>query len=336
MSTHLNRTGSLREEYNNVTFSLLATSHRDVKHPRLWSPLSRLKKKKESRKTSRSTPPYVEVRLAQTLREVRQAQRLRYRIFYKEMSATPTLSMSLLQRDQDAYDPICDHLVAIHHLPPNPFARRRSHGRIIGTYRLLLQEAAERHGGFYTQQEFDLVPLLQRHKGLRFLELGRSCVSKNYRDTRTLDLMWRGIVRYVCDHQVDVLIGCASFEGTDPKALALPLSFLYHNARASGEWGIHPHPDRYIPMNLLAPEEIDEKKAVRALPPLIRGYWRLGGVFGDGAVIDHQFGTTDVLVIVTRDILIKRYGRHFPALNNTHITPSKNLEALLGEEAHIF
>jgi putative hemolysin len=258
----------------------------------------------------------LEVRLAQTSREIRQAQRLRYRVFYKEMSATPTLSMSLLQRDHDAYDPICDHLLAIHRLPPNPFARRRSHSRIVGTYRLLLQEVAERHSGFYTQQEFDLLPLLQRHKGLRFLELGRSCVAKNYRDTRTLDLMWRGIVRYVCDHQVDVLIGCASFEGTDPKALALPLSFLYHKARATEEWAVHPNLDRCISMNLIQPEKIDEKKAIRSLPPLIRGYWRIGAVFGDGAVIDHQFGTIDVLVIVTRDMLIKRYGRHFPALNN--------------------
>ncbi len=296
-----------------MNFSLLATSPDDHPPSKRWSPFS--SRKKENRKPSRPPSPYLEVRLAHNAREIRQAQRLRYRVFYKEMSATPSLSMSLLQRDHDAYDAFCDHLIAIHHSSPNPFAHRKSNGRVIGTYRLLLQDIAELHGGFYSQQEFNLAPLLKRHKKLRFLELGRSCVAKNYRDTRTLDLMWRRIVRYVCDNHVDALIGCASFETTDPQALALPLSFLYHNARASDAWEVHSHPDRAIPMNRLPPELIDEKKAIRALPPLIRGYWRLGAKFSGEAVIDQQFGTTDVLVIVTRDVIVKRYGRYFPALN---------------------
>ena len=119
-------------------------------------------------------------------------------------------------------------------MPRRPPLRRKP--PVVGTYRLLPQEAAKRNGGFYTDSEFDIASLIERHRGLRFLELGRSCVLPPYRNKRTVELLWHGIWSYVRQNNFDVMIGCASLEGTDPDRLALPLSFLHHFARAPDDW----------------------------------------------------------------------------------------------------
>ena len=109
----------------------------------------------------------------------------------------------------------------------------------------------------------------------------------------------------------DVMLGCASLEGTDPSRLALPLAFLHHHATAAGEWSVKAVPERYVSMNRIGKEGIDAKAALHGLPPLIKGYLRLGACFGDGAVVDHQFGTTDVLVILPVEKISERYVGHF-------------------------
>jgi putative hemolysin len=107
------------------------------------------------------------------------------------------------------------------------------------------------------------------------------------------------------------MFGCASLDGTDPKGLALSLSFLHHYASAPDVWRARALPERYVEMNLMAKEAIDPKDALRALPPLIKGYLRLGAYIGDGAVIDHEFGTTDVLIVLPVSAIKKRYFEHF-------------------------
>ena len=110
--------------------------------------------------------------------------------------------------------------------------QRRAWPGVVGTYRLQRQEIAAAHHGFYTAGEFDIGGLVARHPNLKFLELGRSCVLPPYRNKRTVELLWHGIWSYVRRHDLDVMIGCASLDGTDPQALALPLSFLHHFAGA--------------------------------------------------------------------------------------------------------
>jgi len=251
----------------------------------------------------------LEVRLAQTAAEVRQAQKLRYRVFYQEGSANPNPARLLARRDVDAYDAICDHLLVIDHASPERGALNRP--AVVGTYRLLRQPLAEDYGGFYTAGEFDIGGLIGRHGHLQFLELGRSCVLAEYRNKRTVELLWHGIHAYVLQNRCDVMIGCASIEGTDPKQLALPLSFLHHYARAPEQWRARALPERYIEMNRLSKEAIDPKAALRGLPPLIKGYLRLGAHVGDGAVIDREFGTTDVLIVLPMSAIQKRYFEHF-------------------------
>jgi putative hemolysin len=250
----------------------------------------------------------LEVRLAQDKRDVKRAQRLRYKVFYKNGTAIADAATMLARRDKDAFDKICDHLLVVDHAAKPTLSGRQP---VVGTYRLLRHESAMKHGGFYTQNEFYLDGMLNSHPGLRFLELGRSCVLERYRTKRTVELLWQGIWSYVKQNRFDVMIGCASFEGTDPEALALPLSFLHHHARAPEEWRARAHGSRYVEMNRMPKEAIDQKAALRALPPLIKGYLRIGAMIGDGAVIDHQFGTTDVLIVMPVSAIGARYIEHF-------------------------
>jgi putative hemolysin len=235
-------------------------------------------------------------------------------VFYQEMSAVADAATLIARRDVDPYDAMCDHLLVLDHA----CRAGRKGPAVVGTYRLLRQEIAERCGGFYSAGEFDIGPLIKRHRTLRFLELGRSCVLPAYRNKRTVELLWHGIWTYVLRHKVDVMIGCASLEGTEPNALALPLAFLHHYARAPEEWQVRALPHRYRPLNRLPKEAVDPKAALHLLPPLIKGYLRLGAFVGDGAVIDHQFGTTDIIVVLPVAAINLRYIDHFGAAAERH------------------
>jgi putative hemolysin len=251
----------------------------------------------------------LEVRLATTKKEVGKAQRLRYKVFYEEGDAKADRTASLIRRDICAYDSACDHLLVIDRAAVNRFGKPKP--KVVGTYRLLRQDRAEAHYGFYSAQEYDIAPLLGRHSGKRFLELGRSCVLAPYRSKRTLELLWRGIWAYTRHYQIDALFGCASLEGTNPLAHAASLSFLSHFAGASDEWSARALERQHVPMQMINRDSIDTRRALAALPPLIKGYLRCGAKVGDGAVVDHQFGTTDVFIIMPVAELDLRYIEHF-------------------------
>lgn len=234
------------------------------------------------------------VRVAQSDHEVEAAQRLRYHIFYEEMSAIPTPEMRMTGRDFDKYDAFCDHILVVDNAAPD----EGGEPAVVGTYRMLRGEVAALHGGYYTSSEYDLTTMLDVNPpGTRFVELGRSCVLKSYRSKAvTMQLLWKGVMAYVARHSIDVMFGCGSLPGTDPDALALPLSYLHHFHRAPVGSGLRARPELYVEMNRMAKDAIDPKEALRALPPLIKGYVRAGSYIGDGAVVDKQFGTTDVLI----------------------------------------
>ncbi|WP_041375695.1 GNAT family N-acetyltransferase [Polymorphum gilvum] len=255
----------------------------------------------------------LEVRLARTAREVKKAQELRYHVFYEEMSAIADAQTQASRRDIDPFDAVCDHMLVIDHASMKRNKLGRLQPEIVGTYRLLRQEVADMNGGFYTAGEYDIQGLIDANPGLRFLELGRSCVLKPYRNKRTVELLWHGIWAYVLMHRIDVMIGCASIEGTDPDRLAGQLSFLHHHARAPEEWRVPALAERFVDMNRMPKDAINEKAAVRELPPLIKGYLRLGAYIGDGAVVDHQFGTTDVLIVMPVSALNARYVNYYGA-----------------------
>jgi L-ornithine Nalpha-acyltransferase len=259
----------------------------------------------------------LEVRLTRRWRDIKLAQRLRYKVFYEEMSAIPTLRAELRRRDEDPYDAICDHLLVVDEAaaPANDAWGGLRRNKVVGTYRVLRQDVAERTLGFYTQSEYDIAPLIAAKPHHRFMELGRSCVLEPYRNKRTVELLWHGLWTYVREQKVDVMIGCASLAGTEPDRHAMALSFLHHNALAPPEWRCRAHDRLYVGMDRLPKEKVDAKTALKALPPLIKGYLRLGAFVGDGAVIDRQFGTTDVLIILPVEKIDPRYFEHFGTPN---------------------
>lgn len=255
----------------------------------------------------------LETRLASTKNEIKAAQQLRYRVFYKELSAHPNMITRFTRRDKDAYDKICQHMLVIDKRNKKrgvPLIGKRKE-KVVGTYRLLPQRTAQENRGFYSQDEYDLLPLLEKYPKKKFLELGRSCVLQTYRKKSTIELLWQGVWKYIQENDFDVMIGCASFQSNDPSEIALPLSFLYHYCMAPDEWMVSALPSRYTNMNLIEKENINTKDALKMLPPLIKGYLRLGAYIGDGAVIDKQFGTIDVFVILPKDKIEKRFVDKF-------------------------
>ena len=244
-----------------------------------------------------------EVRLAKTAEEIDAAQRLRYRIFYEEMSAHPSPEVAAQRRDFDPFDEVCDHLLVLD--------RRRGEGPegIVGTYRLIRREHAAILGRFYSSAEYDITKIVE-YPG-EVLELGRSCIAKDARNTATMQMLWRGIALYAYHYNIQLMFGCASMPGTDPTQHAQALSYLYQHHLAPPELRARALPERYVKMDTLEPGSYEPRKAMARVSPLIKGYLRLGGFVGDGAVIDSQFDSTDVFIVVKTELVTEKYIRHY-------------------------
>ncbi len=243
------------------------------------------------------------VRLAAGAADIDAVQALRYRIFYLEMGARADPETTATQRDRDIFDAAADHLVVIDHgLGEAPKG-------VVGTYRMIQRDGARRIGRFYSAGEYDISRIEACSGGI--LELGRSCVDAGYRNRSVMQLLWRGIAAYVFHHQIDLMFGCASLPGTDPDQLAVELSFLHQHYLAPAAIRPRALPHRYVAMDRLDRAAIDPASAMNRLPPLLKGYLRLGGFVGDGAVVDDQFNTTDVAVVVQTDLITEKYYRHY-------------------------
>ncbi|MEH3090617.1 MAG: GNAT family N-acetyltransferase [Agrobacterium cavarae] len=248
----------------------------------------------------------LKTRLARNEREIDAAQQVRFRVFVEEMGARLPADAMRRGRDIDAFDAVCDHLLVLDNaIEGDP------EDQIVGTYRLLRQETALANKGFYSASEFEIESLIARHPDKRFMELGRSCVLPEYRTKRTLELLWQGNWAYAVRHRMDAMIGCASFPGIQPEAHALALSFLHHSCGSKAEWRTEALPELYREMDMMPLEAINPRRALNAMPPLIKGYMRLGAMFGAGAVVDHAFNTTDVLVILPVSSIAGRYINYY-------------------------
>ena len=250
----------------------------------------------------------LETRLAATGSEIAAAQAVRYRVFAEEMGASMSPENVRERRDIDAFDDICDHLLVLDmDIEGDP------EDQIVGTYRLLRDSVARAHGGFYSASEFTIDDLTARHADKRFMELGRSCVLPRYRTRRTLEVLWQGNWAYALRHGIDVMFGCASFSGVRPEAHALALSFLHHNCPAASEWAVSALPGPCRSMDMMPPEAIDARRALAAMPPLVKGYLRLGAMVGDGVFVDCAFRTTDVMIVLPIASINHRYVNYYGA-----------------------
>jgi putative hemolysin len=234
------------------------------------------------------------VRFAETPADLEAAQRLRWEVFCRDLGAGSSAINGL---DVDPYDSACDHLLV------------EDAGRPVGTYRLLRKSVADACSGFYSAGEYCLANLA--NCAGEWLELGRSCVAPAYRNAGTIQLLWRGIAAYLQSHNIRLMFGCASFHGLDPAKHAAPLSYLYHNHLAPPPLRARALDDRHVDMAILPVGSYDQRRAMRMLPPLIKGYLRVGAAVGDGAVIDPAFNTVDVFMIMPVEQIAARYLQRF-------------------------
>jgi putative hemolysin len=241
--------------------------------------------------------PSFTVKLAETEDELRDAQRLRYDVFVRELGGGGEMVDHEAGLERDKFDPYFDHMLAIDNVS----------GETVGVYRLLPGERAEELGQFYSEDEYDLTVLKQ--SGRKLLELGRSCLHPDYRGGTAMYHLWNGLATYVNERGIEVLFGVASFHGTDVEALAQPLSMLHHNHLAPPDLRVRAQPDVFQSMDLVVPADLDRRAAMVQVPALIKAYLRLGGFVGEGAFIDHAFNTTDVCLILDTARMNERQKR---------------------------
>lgn len=244
----------------------------------------------------------LEARLAVTGKDVRRAQKLRYSVFFEEGGAVPDPTARLIRRDVCRFDAVSDHLIVV----DKTLRRRDGSPRCVGVYRLLRQDVAERNFGFYSALEFDVGSLVARHPGVRLLEVGRACVAPTHRGRRVLELLWRGLWAYARHHAVDAMIGCASLPGADPAAHADIVAAL--TSEGDSSWRVGPRPGRGHGVTA-APA--DPRRFLRTLPPLVKGYWRLGATFSPIPVVDEAFNSTDLFVVMPLAEIEERYLAYF-------------------------
>ena len=224
---------------------------------------------------------------------IRNAQRLRFNIFLKESSINnPDYVL-----DSDEYDKFCDHLVVID--------KSVSSHYVVGTYRLMINFSNNPKGDFYTETEFDLYNL--KKLDLKILEVGRSCVHKNYRDGKIIRLLWRGLSTYIKKSKVDFIIGCASFQCSNTNKIRNQLSFLKNFYSAPKKYLTFPLKSKSIKWKNSDISEISRLKIFKSLPPLIKAYFRVGAWVGEGAVFDPHFKTIDICIILKADKIDPKY-----------------------------
>jgi len=241
------------------------------------------------------------VRLAETDADVAAAQRLRYRVFVEEMGAAPSAGDAKCRRERDRFDPHFEHLLLV-----DTEARDSDiELGVVGVYRLMRGDRAKAGIGFYGQSEYDLTKLIEYPRNT--VELGRSCVDRDYRGGSGMHLLWTGLGDYVTRHEIAILFGVASFHGSDVAPLAHALSYLHHNHLAPPDLRVRAVEESFVAMDILPKDQVSRSEALRGIPALIKGYIRLGGFVGEGAYVDNDFNTVDVCLLMDTARMVQRY-----------------------------
>lgn len=248
----------------------------------------------DARRSIASNARY-EVALASSDSEIEDAQRLRYQVFFEEMGAQASLATQRLERDIDGFDADCEHLLV----------REARSGQLVGCYRIMQPHVAQRRGSFYSDQEFDLTRL--HHIRSRTAELGRACIHPEFRNGSVIMLLWSALARYMHERGYEYAIGCASVPLSDGHANA---SAVY---RELAQKCLAPAEYRVFPRHAYALEK-SEAPAVPVtvkVPPLLKGYARLGAWIGGEPAWDADFNTADIFVLLPMARISDSYAKHF-------------------------
>lgn len=228
--------------------------------------------------------------LAKTHAEMKEAQRIRYQVFGEEMGARlPSAATGL---DIDRFDMFCDHLLV----------RDHNENKVVGTYRILPPEQARMAGGYYSEAEFDMSNLA--HLRDRMAEVGRSCVDANYRDGATISQLWGGLADYIMKNGHEYMIGCASMSMKDGGHYAASVfNKIYKLHAAPAEFNVIPH-------NRLPLESLNQNMDV-IIPPLIKGYLRMGAYIAGEPAFDAEFNCADLFILLPVSRISSRITKHF-------------------------
>jgi len=242
----------------------------------------------------------LEVRLAENQYEIERALSLRYDVFNLEMGEGLPQSAAT-RKDRDEYDLHCDHLIVVD---------KTNEDKIVGTYRILTRAKARQGIGFYSENQFDITSIYSLSDEIA--EVGRSCVHPSYRDGSVISLLWQGLAEFMIKNDVRYLMGCGSIHSTDAEVASLSYAYLKaKDSIAPEEFRVFPNPD-FILKDFNPNFHIEDPKLVaKHIPPLIKGYIRLGAKICGVPALDSVFGTTDVFILFDRSEITERYAKHY-------------------------
>ncbi len=238
------------------------------------------------------------VKIAGTVEEKNAALRLRFEVFNLEMNEGLSTSWET-GLDQDQYDEHADHLIVID----------KNNGKVVGTYRMLIKSRAIGNGGFYSEGEFDLTNL--KKLPVEILEMGRSCVHKDYRSNSVINYLWTGISKYTELTKAKYLFGCGSLHTHDVQEVSEIYTYLKSKYYADEKYRVYPVQKCIVPGLRDDVDLCDTREIMKKLPPLLKGYFRLGAVICGEPALDSDFGTTDFFVLLPTDQITKRYQNHY-------------------------
>lgn len=243
------------------------------------------------------------IKLAETKSELKQAQALRYSVFYKEKKAKPTFTKKIIKLDYDKIDKYADHLIVLD--------KKNTKNKIVGTYRLIRGDVAKLFGGYYSSSEFNLINITNNYKDKHILELGRSCVHQDYRNGSIMNLLWKAIAEYVKLYDIKILLGCASFSGIEPTKYSDELSYLRQNFCLPEHLLVESFDKNIYPVYKLKENNSNQLRIFAKLPPLLKGYLRIGGKVSHNFYVDHNFNTIDLCVVVNTSDIDEKYRKKY-------------------------
>lgn len=251
------------------------------------------------------------VKLAENHEEVEKAQRLRYEVFNLEQGR----GLSNAKKygiDFDEFDEYCLHLLAL----------EKKTGKVIGTYRAHMGCIANSGKGFYSSREFEIKGLYKIAD--KCLELGRSCVSPEYRTGAVVALLWRAITALLIRANLTHMLGCVSLEEKDPSIGWALYEYFKKNGALCDDYAVTPRPGFRLekPPDMVIKRTLVHEDALKEhIPPIFKGYLRLGGLICGEPALDNDFGTIDFFIMVSLDRVPRRYLHHFYDLGKPPIAP---------------
>jgi putative hemolysin len=241
-----------------------------------------------------------EIKIASSKEEIQQALRLRYEVFKLEMGSDLS-TKDISELETDIYDKFCDHLIVID----------KTINKVVGTYRFILGSRVDKKIGFYSERFFDIRNIKKLASGDEVLELGRSCIHKDYRSRPVINLLWSGIAKYVKDHNVKYLFGSVRFLTQDPTEISKIFKFIKERYYSGPKFRVYPKPENKFKglrenVEIKNPQEI-----IRNLPPLVKGYLRAGVVVCGEPALNLDLGSVVIFILLDPQKMPSAYKQHY-------------------------